>query len=316
MKPFIVVFLLAVTVFSGCSEIKPKGEKEIHAFVKEWNDMHILLKAPYLRDSYMDVVQYYGVERTNFEVEQHKEMLFEDFPDYTQQIKNNQLTITKEGGSYLVVFEKEVQYNGIEATYESYLLLTLSNSKYKILREGVANDGKHLDVPIFPNNFDRRLAAQQNRKLYGDFNGDDLSDYAYVTAPVLLNAAKTTTKAKTTALCEGACTSVIHFSAPNLTAIAVEDVYSSQLENLRDLNSDGADEIGFWDFKSNAKSLYVFNATTGTLLTPPVYINTAVHKNMKLIDVIKKTGPNKITVTRSKEQAGTWILESEIVVLD
>ena len=109
---------------------------------------------------------------------------------------------------------------------------------------------------------------------------------------------------------------MIIFSNTDLKAITVEGVYKSQLENLKDLNSDGADEIGFWDIKPTTKSLYVFNASNGSLLTEPIVINTTVHKNLSLIDVFKKTGPNKITVTSSAQVNGKWVLRSEVIALD
>src|SRR5690606_36556593 len=110
--------------------------------------------------------------------------------------------------------------------------------------------------------------------------------------------------------------SVIVFSSTALENITVEGAYQSQLENLKDLNSDGADEIGFWDLKPSSKTLYVFDATKGELLTEPIVINTTVHKNLKLIDVFKKSGRNKITVTRSVQVDGRWVLETEVVMLD
>jgi hypothetical protein len=101
-----------------------------------------------------------------------------------------------------------------------------------------------------------------------------------------------------------------------LDPITIEGAYQSQLDNLKDLNSDGADEIGFWDIKPATKSLYIFNATTGTLLCEPVVINTTVHKNLSLIDVFKKTGSNKITVTHSAQVNGKWLLKSDVILLD
>jgi hypothetical protein len=316
MKMLSVVFCLFLMLCSSCNEINPKGEDEIRAFVMEWSDKHTELKFPYLDTSYMDVVQYYGKEQTRYQVQKDKALLFEQFPDYGQQILNNEFTISKEGASYLVVFVKEVTYDGVEAAYETYLLVTLFNSKFIILREGVSGDKKYLDVPIFPNYREQLLSASENRQLFGDFNGDDLSDYAYVVSPKLIGDVVENSPSQTTQKCKGACKSVLRFSAPGLEAITITDSYNSQLENLKDLNSDGADEIGYWDLKPTFKTLYVFDATTGGLLTPPVIINTTVHKDLKLIDVFKKTGPNKITVTRSVEQNGKWILVSEIVVLD
>ena len=109
---------------------------------------------------------------------------------------------------------------------------------------------------------------------------------------------------------------MISFSNKEVKAITIEGAYRSQLENLKDLNSDGADEIGFWDLKPTTKSLYIFNATNGSLLTQPVVINTTVHKDLSLIDVFKKTGYNKITVTHSEQVNGKWVLKSEVIALD
>ena len=36
----------------------------------------------------------------------------------------------------------------------------------------------------------------------------------------------------------------------------------------------------------------------------------------QIIDVFKKVGPNKITVTRSAQVKGEWVLQSEVITLD
>ncbi|WP_106657876.1 hypothetical protein [Confluentibacter flavum] len=307
--------LLVVLLF-GCNELNPKGEKEVGKFVKQWNDDHTQLKFPYLERYYMDVVTYYGKERNKSQVQQDKHLLFQQFPDYTQRILNDKLVITKEAGSYLVAFTKQVKYNGIEANYDSYLSVMIKNGAFKILREGVAENAKNLDAPIFPDARENNTSISNRRQLFGDFNGDGISDYASVISPELLSATETDTQNSDTVECKGGCNSVIIFSNKDLEAITIKGAYQSQLENLKDLNSDGADEIGFWDIKPTTKSLYVFNASTGTLLTKPIVINTTVHKNLKLIDVFKKTGTNKITVTYSAEANGKWVLKSEVIVLD
>lgn len=316
MKFFPFAACLFFVLFSSCNELDPKGEKEVRAFVKQWNENHIQLKAPFLERNYMDVVEYYGKERTKREVLQDKLVLFEQFPDYKQQIMNDQITITKEAGSFLVVFTKRVQYNGVEEEYESYLSLILKNGEYKIVREGVAEDAKNQSAAIFPKYREITIAKSRNRQLFGDFNGDGLSDYVFVTSPELLSATEKENEPGANGLCKGNCTSTINFSAPGIKAITIENAYQSQLENLKDLNGDGADEVGFWNIKPTTKSLYIFDATKSRLLTPPVVINTAVHKDLNLIDVFKKSGKNKITVTRSVERDGKWVLESEVVVLD
>jgi hypothetical protein len=307
---------LLVLLFFGCNEVNPKGEKEVRKFVKQWNEDHTQLKSPYLERDYMDVVTYYEKERTRHQVQQDKNLLFQQFPDYTQHILNDQLVITKEEGSYLVTFTKHVTYNGIEADYPSYLSVMIRNGDFKILREGVAKNAKDLDTPIFPSARESNAIRSNNRQLFGDFNGDGLSDYASVISPEIRTAAEMDAQNSDAIQCKGECNSVIIFSNKGLKPITIKGAYQSQLENLKDLNSDGADEIGFWDIKPTSKSLYVFNASTGRLLSEPIVINTTVHKNLNLIDVFKKTGPNKITVTYSSQVNGKWFLKSEVITLD
>ncbi|TYA59013.1 hypothetical protein [Formosa maritima] len=316
MKLFTLISGLFVLLFFSCNEVNPKGEKEVRIFIKQWNEAHTQLKAPYLESSYMPVVSYYGKERTSTQVLQDKKILFQQFPDYTQRVLDNHLEITKEGGVYLATFTKHVSYNGIEADYKSYLSVINKNGDFRILREDVAEDSKDLDAPIFPSTYENSMILANNRKLYGDFNGDGLSDYAKVISPEIISEINTDAESSDAKACIGECKSIIIFSNKDLKDITIKDAYQSQLENLKDLNSDGADEIGFWNIKPKTKSLYIFNATNGTLLCEPIVINTTIHKNLKLIDVLKKTGPNKITVTRSVQVNGNWILKSEVIVLD
>ena len=301
---------LLVLVLFGCNEVNPKGEKELRKFVIQWNDAHTQIKSPYLERYYMDVVTYYEKEFRRGQVQEDKTMLFQQFPDYTQRILNDELEITKVAGSFLVTFTKQVNYHGIQANYPSYLTVTFKNGEFKIIREGVSKNAKNLDAPIFPGARDSNTAISNNRQLYGDFDGDGLSDYAYVISPEIQATTKTDS-----VQCKGECNSVIIFSNKNIEPITIKGAYQSQLENLKDLNSDGADEIGFWDIKPTTKSLYVFNVTNGTLLCEPIFINTTVHKNLKLIDVFKKTGTNKITVTSSEEVNGKWVLKSKVIML-
>jgi hypothetical protein len=311
-----LISCMLVLLLSSCNEVDPKGEKEVREFVIQWNETHTLLKENYLESNYMDVVTYYGKERTRRQVQQDKNLLFQQFPNYTQRILNEEFDITKEAGSYLVTFTKRVNYSGIEADYTSYLSLIYKNRAFKIIREGVAENSKDLDAPIFPYGRENNPIISKNRRLYGDFNGDGLSDYASVSSPKIISDAISNPKSGDVVKCKGGCDSVIIFSNKDLDAITVKGAYQSQLENLKDLNSDNADEIGFWDIKPTTKSLYVYNATNGTLLIEPIVINTTVHKNLSFIDVFKKTGPNKITVTSSALVNGKWILKSEVITLD
>lgn len=316
MKYFPLLACLLILLVFGCNEVNPKGEKQVRKFIKQWNENHTQLKFPYLKEDYIDVVNYYGKERHKNQVQQDKNRLFQQFPDYTQRILNDQIAISEEGGKFLATFTKRVNYNDIEADYPSYLSVIYKNGEFKILREGVADNAKNLDAPIFPTVRENNGAINYSRQLFGDFNGDGLSDYATVISPEIIDAVNTEAQNTDAVICKGSCNSVITFSNKDLKPITIEGAYRSRLENLKDLNDDGADEIGFWDLKPTTKTLYVFNPSTGVLLTNPIVINTTVHKNLNLIDVFKKTGPKKITVTYSEEVNGNWILKSEVIKLD
>lgn len=316
MKFLPLMSCLLFVLFFSCNEVNSKDEKEVSQFVAQWNEAHTQLTAPYLVRNYMDVVTYYGKERTKNQVQQDKNALFQQFPDYTQRILDDKIVITKEAGTYLAAFVKRVNYNGIETDYPTFLSVINKNGDFKILREGVAENAKDLDAPIFPSALENSAIIANKKKLFGDFNGDALSDYATVISPVIKATSETDSQTSDAIECEGGCNSVIMFSNSELESITIKGAYRSQLENLKDLNSDGADEIGFWDIKPTTKTLYVFDASNGKLLTEPVMINTAVHKNLKLIDVFKKTGRNKITVTRSVQDTGKWVLKSDVIRLD
>lgn len=314
MKYIPLMSCLFLLLFSSCNEVNPNGEKEVREFVQQWNESHTQLKSAFLNRDYMEVVNYYDFELTRVQVQRDKALLFQQFPEYTQRILNDEIEIIKEKGRFLVSFTKQVNYNGVEAEYPSYLIIIYRNGSFKISTEGVAADAKGLDAPIFPN---ARLNVTANsglRQLFGDFDGDGLSDYANVISPQIIP--QTTTNQDSVICIDGNCTSIIVFSSDELKDITVKGAYNSQLENLRDLNSDGADEIGFWDIKSKSKTLYVYNAVTGLLLCDPIIINTTVHKGLKLIDVIKKSGPNKITVTYSEQVNNKWVLQNKIIDLD
>ncbi|MFD2550858.1 hypothetical protein ACFSQP_03410 [Bizionia sediminis] len=314
MKYLSVLTCILLLFVSSCNEVNPKGEKDLRDFVTQWNNLHTQLKAPYLESLYMPTVTYFGKARTRVQVQADKNRLFQEFPNYTQEILNNNITIAKKGANYLVTFVMRVSYNNIEENYPFFISAMLRNGEFKILREGLAEDAVNTNAPIFPNSEISREIISKNRKVYGDFDGDGLSDYATVIGPEIIENDINSTSQQPN--CNGPCNSIISFSSSKLTNIVVLNSYQSDLENLKDLNSDGADELGYWDIKPNTKTLYIYNAVTGTLLAEPVVINTAVHKNLKLIDVFKKTGPNKITTTQSAFENGKWMLKTTTVYLD
>ncbi len=313
MRYFTIIFLL-FCLFSACNEINPKGEKEIKKFVLEWNQTHTSVKSAYLKQDYMDRVQYYGSDLTKEQVQVDKNRLFAQFPDYQQSVIEDNIEVEKEDGNFLVTFIKNVKYGETEASYPSFLSLIYKNGEFKILREGLQENAENQDAPIFPNKSELNQLENKSPRLYGDFNGDGLAEYAFIENPQIIEVAEGSQKTDSIS-CKDGCKSIIYFSNKEISPLTVDNSYNSSLDNLKDLNGDGSDEIGFWSYKPTSKSLYVFDAENNKLLLPALYINTAVHKNMKLIDVLKKSGPNKLRVTESVNVDGKWSLKSRVVEL-
>lgn len=313
MKNVLIRCVLLLLLVSGCGKNKTNEKDKVIEFVKQWNNAHTLLEAPNLNRYYSNVVEYYGFEFKRNEVQRHKTLLFKKLPGYTQSIDDNDIIINRVEGKYLVEFIKNVKYANTVKDYKSFLTIIKRNRDFKILLEGI--DKKYdLNSPIFPNNREIVTFIKNKRQLFGDFNGDGFSDFANVISPEILSNSNTdvTNEVK----CKAECNSIIIFSNQNLKDITVKGAYKSQLENLKDINSDGADEIGFWDIKPDSKTLYVYSAINGELLCKPARINTRVHKDLDFIDVFKKTGPNRINLSYSENVDGKWILKSQEYFID
>jgi hypothetical protein len=309
MKIIKVVSILFFIVCLSCTKNKTNEQDKVIEFVTQWNDAHTQLDSPYLINYYSDVVDYYSNELGRNEVQRHKKLLFEKFPNYTQSIPNNQMKIKRVDGKYVVEFIKEVKYADTVETYKSYLSIIKRNRNFKIFSEGIDKE-YDLSSPIFPSNREKVTLLSNTRQLFGDFNGDGVSDYANVISPEIISDLGT--ENSNSVKCKTACNSIIVFSDQNLKEITVEGAYKSKLENLKDINNDGADEIGFLDIKPTSKTLYIYSAINGELLCKPATINTIVHKDLDFIDIFKKTGPNKINLSFSQQIDGKWVLKSEV----
>jgi len=74
----------------------------------------------------------------------------------------------------------------------------------------------------------------QNEGLSGDFDGNGTKEYAYIK----LNDCNDD--------CDGKCETVIYFSDKKIKSITISPAKSGTLYNLKDLNNDGKDDIGFY----------------------------------------------------------------------
>ncbi|GAA5090312.1 hypothetical protein GCM10023210_16230 [Chryseobacterium ginsengisoli] len=80
------------------------------------------------------------------------------------------------------------------------------------------------------------LSAQTEKEggILGDFNGDGKKEYAYVKVNDCSDD------------CDGKCESVIYFSDKNIKSFTISPANNGTLYNLKDLNNDRKDDIGFY----------------------------------------------------------------------
>ncbi len=256
MRKIRIVFGLLLITFLGCNNEKTSEIEKVIEFVKQWNTAHSQLEIPYLVRFYSDKVDYYGNKFNRNEVQRHKNLLFEKFPDYTQRVPEDQINIKRVDGKYLVEFMRTITYADTTEVYKSFLSIAKRNRDFRILIEGV-DEKYHLKSPIFPSQREKVMLISNTRQLFGDFNGDGVSDYANVIPPEIISNKDNNSESQNTVKCKTTCNSIIVFSDQDLKEITVEGAYQSKLENLKDINNDGADEIGFLDIKPNSKTLYI-----------------------------------------------------------
>lgn len=307
MKNLFIGCLLLIVCIS-CKKNNTNEEERVIEFVKLWNDAHTINQLRSLNSYYSDKVDYYGNAFSRNEVLKHKDLLFEKFSDYTQNIEYKDVITNKTDGKYLVEFVRTVTYASAVESYKTTLTVYKRNRQFRITSENIDETSK-LKSPIFPSNREIVTVIKNKKQLFGDFNGDGTSGYANVIPPEILST--NDVQPDQDVRCQTDCNSIIIFSEPGLKEIIIKGAYQSKLENLKDINSDGADEIGFWDIKPTSKTLYVYSAVNGKLLCQPARINTMVHKNLDFIDVFKKTGPNKINLSYSEKVDGKWVLKSQ-----
>jgi len=78
------------------------------------------------------------------------------------------------------------------------------------------------------------FAQKDTEGVFGDFDGNGTTEYAYIK----LNDCNDD--------CDGKCESIIYFSDKKIKSITVSPAKSGTLYNLKDLNNDGKDDIGFY----------------------------------------------------------------------
>lgn len=82
--------------------------------------------------------------------------------------------------------------------------------------------------------FSLSLSAQETEGILGDFDGNGTKEYAYTK----INDCNDD--------CDGKCETIIYFSDKNIKSFIIAPSKNGTLYNLKDLNNDGKDEIGFY----------------------------------------------------------------------
>lgn len=78
------------------------------------------------------------------------------------------------------------------------------------------------------------LSAQEKEGVLGDFDGNGTKEYAYTK----INDCNDD--------CDGKCETIIYFSDKNIKPFIITPSRNGTLYNLKDLNNDGKDDIGFY----------------------------------------------------------------------
>ena len=74
----------------------------------------------------------------------------------------------------------------------------------------------------------------ETKGVLGDYNGDGKKEYAYSKLSDCSDD------------CSGKCITTVYFSDKNLKPFTIKNAKNGDLYNLKDLNDDGKDELGFY----------------------------------------------------------------------
>lgn len=158
--------------------------------------------------------------------------------------------------------------------------------------------------------------SKENR-LYGDFNGDGVKEYAWVKSPERLDDSYNIDwgmedeRGDLHMYCPGGCNSVLYFSDKSIVPITIENSWGGKLENFGDLNNDGSDNIGFYNRRvalgGTGSTLYIFKTKNSHnnyknlerkdyLLIEPLDYRSDVLEHHKIEKPIRKLDGNRLEV--------------------
>ena len=132
----------------------------------------------------------------------------------------------------------------------------------------------------------------ETKGILGDYNGDGKKEYAYSKVSDCSDD------------CSGKCITTVYFSDKNLKPFTIKNAKNGDLYNLKDLNDDGKDELGFYPnwCTSCWQSFYVYTIKKDGFkyLVDPIVTHCIQWNDDKLPIEKGKKGYVKITTSVSK----------------
>ena len=137
----------------------------------------------------------------------------------------------------------------------------------------------------------------ETKGVLGDYNGDGKKEYAYSKVSDCSDD------------CSGKCITTVYFSDKKLKPFTIKNSKNGDLYNLKDLNNDGKDEIGFYPnwCTSCWQSFYVFTLRKDGFiyLVKPILTHCIQWNDEKKLPIEKvknKKGFVKITSSITKKE--------------
>lgn len=226
------LFIIVILFFFSCENFTSKNstsvdEKEIVQLVNDWNVAYNSKNIIQLINFYDSTIFLYGVNTDKNGCIEDKLSFFKKHPDYYQQIFGNIEFQKISDKEIKCTFIKRATINQQTKDYPSYLNFIKKESEWKIKIEG--------DLVTDKNLAKKKEINIPKDAVKGDFNGDGLYEYMWLTIPKIDSDGMS---------CISECTSYINFSDTKLPSIKVESCIGGNPKNLGDLNNDKSDEIG------------------------------------------------------------------------
>ena len=211
------------------------SQEDIKKMSEKWNDAHNSNDVEALNTLFDDSVMFYGVNKKKSDCIDSKIKLLKKHPDF-QQLIYGDISIEKQNNLIKSIFTKRVIIDQKATDYPSYLLFKkMNNGIWKIVAESDLTTDENLQKKLF-----RKVKNIPKDAIKGDFNGDGVEEYMWMHPPKI--------NADGDSCVNDKCINHIVFSDSSIPDIEISDSIGGALYNLKDLNHNGSDEVGFLSY--------------------------------------------------------------------